>query len=182
MFVAACVQLRCTTDVEKNLATTERLVKRAAGFGASFIATPENTSYLGPRFHDPSQAESLDGAIGTRLAKLADELGVHLLIGGIAERRIGDDGEVDPKRCFNTSVLYGPDGDRVATYRKMHLFDVDVPGVTVQESACIAHGEEVVVAETPFGRVGMTICYDMRFPELYRKLVDAGADLSLIHI
>lgn len=181
MFLAACVQLRCTTDVDENLDTTERLVRRAAERGARFIATPENTSYLGPQFHKVSQAEPLDGPIGLRLAKLADELGVHLLIGGLAERRIGDDGQPDSKRCFNTSVLYGPNGDTLAVYRKMHLFDVDVPGgLTIKESDSIAHGDEVVVAETPFGRLGMTICYDMRFPELYRKLVDEGADIIAV--
>jgi len=181
MFLAACVQLRCTTDVDKNLAATERLVRRAADRGASFIATPENTSYLGPNFHKVTEAQPLDGPIGTRLGKLADELGVHLLIGGLAERRIGDDGEPDDKRCFNTSVLYGPNGDTIATYRKMHLFDVDVPGgLTIKESDSIAAGDEPVIAETPFGRIGMTICYDMRFPELYRKLVDAGADIIAV--
>ena len=181
MFLAACVQLRCTTDVESNLATTERLVRRASERGACFVATPENTSYLGPQFHKVSQAEPLDGPIGTRLAKLADELGIHLLVGGLAERRLLEDGTPDAQRCFNTSVLFGPNGDTLATYRKMHLFDVDVPGgLTIKESDTIAHGDEVVVAETPLGRVGMTICYDMRFPELYRKLVDAGADIIAV--
>jgi deaminated glutathione amidase len=181
MFLAACVQLRCTTDTEKNLATAESQIRRAASFGAKLVATPENTSYLGPKFHKVSQAEPLDGAIGTRLAKLADELGIHLLVGGLAEQRIASDGTVDPKRCFNTSVLYGPSGDTLATYRKIHLFDVDVPGgLTISESDSIAPGADVVVAETPLGRIGMSICYDLRFPELYRKLVDDGAEIIAV--
>ena len=180
MFLAACVQLRCTTDLEANLATTERLVRRAAAMGAKFVATPENTSFLGPQFHKVDLAESLDGPVGTRLAKLADELSIHLLIGGLPEQRVVD-GEVDPKRCFNTSVLYGPGGDRLASYRKMHLFDVDVPGgLTIRESDTIAPGDCIQVVETPLGTVGMTICYDLRFPELYRALRDAGADIIAV--
>ena len=180
MFVAACVQLRCTTDTDQNLRTVEGLVRRAAAHGASLVATPENTSYLGPQFHKVSTAEPLDGPIGERLAKLADELSIHLLVGGLAEQRKTDEG-VDDKRCFNTSVLYGPSGDRLAVYRKMHLFDVDVPGgLTIRESDTIAAGDEVVVAETPLGRIGMSICYDMRFPELYRRLVDEGADIIAV--
>lgn len=181
MFLMACVQQRATTDTEANLAMVERLVRRAAKAGASWVATPENTAYLGPQFHKVSTAESLDGPIGTRLGKLADELSIHLLVGGLAEERRLEDGTVDSQRCFNTSVLYGPDGDRIAAYRKMHLFDVDVPGgLTIAESDTIARGEQVVVAETPLGRIGMTICYDLRFPELYRALVDRGADILAV--
>ncbi|MEZ4443152.1 MAG: carbon-nitrogen hydrolase family protein [Polyangiaceae bacterium] len=181
MFLAACVQLRSTTDVEQNLATTETLVRRAAGYGAKLVATPENTSFLGPQFHKVSQAEPLDGPIGERLARLADELSIHLLVGGLAEQRKTDDGGIDTERCYNTSVLYGPSGDRLAVYRKLHLFDVDVPGgLTIRESDTVARGDEVVVAETPFGRLGMTICYDLRFPELYRRLVDEGAELIAV--
>jgi len=180
MFLAACVQLRCTTDVETNLKTVDELVRRATSHGAALIATPENTSFLGPQFHKVELAEPIDGAVATRLQKLADELSVHLLVGGLAEQRIVD-GQIDTKRCFNTSVLYGPNGDRLATYRKMHLFDVDVPGgLTIRESDTIVSGDEVVVAETPLGNIGMTICYDLRFPELYRTLVDRGAEILAV--
>ena len=135
MFLSACVQLRTGTDQEKNLATVERLIRRAASYGAKLVATPENTAYLGPQFHKVELAESIDGPIATRLAKLADELSIHLLVGSLAERRTSPDGSLDPQRCFNTSLLFGPNGDRLAVYRKMHLFDVDVPGgVTIRES------------------------------------------------
>lgn len=181
MFLAACVQLRCGADVEANLATVERLVRRAASYGAKLVATPENTSYLGPQFHKIELAEPLDGPTATRLASLADELSIHLLVGSIAERRTEPDGSVDPRRCFNTSLLFGPSGDRIAVYRKIHLFDVDVPGgVTIRESDSIAAGDEVVVAPTPLGAIGMSVCYDLRFPELYRALVDRGADIVAI--
>jgi deaminated glutathione amidase len=178
MFLAACVQLRATTDIAQNLATTEALVRRAAAMGAALVATPENTSFLGPQFHKVSLAEPLDGPIASRLQGLAAELGIHLLVGSLAEQRRGEDGEIDGQRCHNTSVLYGPTGDRLAFYRKIHLFDVDVPGgLTIRESDTIAPGEEVVVADTPLGRFGLSICYDLRFPELYRALVDRGVDI-----
>lgn len=180
MFLAACVQLRATTDVEDNLATTERLVRRAAALGAELVATPENTAFLGPQFHKVELAEPLDGPIGTRLSNLAASAGVHLLIGGLAEQRRVD-GLVDKQRCYNTSVLYGPDGAQLAAYRKMHLFDVDVPGgLKIAESDTVAPGSEVVLAETSLGRIGMSICYDLRFPELYRRLVDRGADIIAV--
>ena len=159
MFLAACVQLRSTSDVEHNLATTERLVRRAAGMGAALVATPENTSFLGPQFHKVELAEPLDGPTGSRLSSLAKELGIHLLIGGLAERDDTAAKDGDKKRCFNTSVLYGPDGATIAAYRKVHLFDVDVPGgLTIRESDSIAPGDQVVVADTKLGRIGMTTC------------------------
>jgi predicted amidohydrolase len=115
------------------------------------------------------------------LASLAAELGVHLLVGALAEQRIDAAGEVDTARCYNTSVLFGPGGEQLASYRKMHLFDVDVPGgLTIRESDSIAPGEEVVVADTSLGKIGLSICYDLRFPELYRALVDRGAQLIAV--
>ncbi len=181
MFLAACVQLRATTDVEANLETTEKLVRRAAATGAKLIATPENTPFLGPQFHKIELAETLDGPTATRLGKLADELNVHLLIGGMAERRVLDDGTTDTQRCHNTSLLFGPNGDRLASYRKMHLFDVDVPGgLTIAESDTVAPGDEVVVVDTSLGCIGMSICYDLRFPEVYRAMVDRGATIIAV--
>ena len=181
MFLAACVQLRCTTDIERNLSKTEALVRRAARYGAQFVATPENTSLLGPQFHKVDLAESLDGPIGQRLSALAAETGIHLLIGSVNEQRVDAAGQPDPVRCHNTSMLFGPDGTLVEYYRKIHLFDVDVAGgLSVRESDTICPGTEVKVAETPLGRIGMSICYDLRFPELYRAQVDAGADIICV--
>ncbi len=176
MFVAACVQLRGSSDVERNLGRTEELVRRAAAAGASLVATPENTTFLGPHHRKVALAEAVDGPTHRRLADLAAELGIHLLVGSVAETAVGE-----TARCHNTSLLFAPDGALVASYRKLHLFDVDVTdGVRFTESDTIAPGQEVVVAETPLGRLGLSICYDLRFPELYRALVDRGAELIAV--
>ncbi len=175
MFLAAAVQLTSTSDEAASLAAAEALVRRAAGHGASFVATPENTNFLGPHAEKVRRAESLDGAVCTRFSSLAAELGIHLLLGSFNEA--ADDAE----RCYNTSVLFGPDGARLAVYRKIHLFDVDVSAdVRFNESDTILPGDELVVAETALGPIGLSICYDLRFPELYRGLVDRGARLLTI--
>ena len=181
MFSAACIQLRCTTDVEANLQAAETLIRRAAAHGANLIATPENTAFLGPQFHKIEQAEAIDGPIAQKLGALAEELSIHLLVGSLAERRMTESGSIDQTKCHNTSLLFGPDGKTIATYRKMHLFDVEVPGgLSIRESDTIAPGDAVVVAETSLGKIGMSICYDLRFPELYRAMVDQGADIICI--
>jgi len=180
-YLTACVQLHTTEDIPASLDAAEAEIRHAAAMGAKLVCTPENTNYLGSQFHKVELAESLEGPSATRLRKLADELSIHLLVGGLAEQRKEADGTLDPHRCYNTSVLYGDNGDELAVYRKMHLFDVDVPGgLTIKESDSIAAGDDVVVAETPLGRIGMTICYDVRFPELYRALVDRGADIIAV--
>jgi len=175
MFLAACVQLQCTSDVEGNLARAEALIRRAAGYGAQLIATPEATTYLGPHDRKMELAETMDGPTHRRLGALAAELGVHLLIGsGVEPTEVAE----EPRRCHNTSMLFGPDGGLIASYRKVHLFDVDIPGgVRFFESKTCAPGDDVVVAETALGKVGLSICYDMRFPELYRAMADQGADI-----
>ncbi len=176
MFLAACVQMRCTSDVERNLATASALITRAARAGAVFVATPEATTYLGPHPRKVELAEPVDGPTHRRLADLAARLGIHLLIGSGAETA-----PEQPGRCYNTSMLFGPDGALVASYRKIHLFDVNVPdGVRFQESRYCAPGSEIVLAETPLGKLGMTICYDLRFPEIYRALADRGADILMV--
>ena len=177
MFLAACVQLNGTSDIEKNLATTERLVRQAAEKGAVLVATPENTPFLGPHQKKVELAETLDGPTNQRLAALANELDIHLLVGSSAEIARGEEGQ----RCFNTSLLFGPDGGLLAHYRKLHLFDVDVSDeVRFQESATIVPGDDVVVADTALGKIGLSICYDLRFPELYRAQVDKGAEILTV--
>lgn len=176
MFLAACVQLCCNTEQEANLDRAEALIRRAAACGATFIATPENTAFLGPQFHKVELAEAVDGPIATRMSGLAAELGVHLLVGALAEQAPNE-----TERCYNSSFLFGPDGARLAVYRKMHLFDVDIPGgLTVKESSTIVAGNEIVAAETALGTIGMTICYDLRFPKLYQTLRDRGANLITV--
>jgi deaminated glutathione amidase len=175
MFLAAAVQLQCTSDAEANLATAEALIRRAAGYGAKLVATPENTDFLGPHDQKVRRAEPVDGPVTARFAALAGELGIHLLLGSFAER------STEPSRCHNTSVLFGPHGQRLEVYRKLHLFDVDVGAeVSFRESATVVPGDKVVLAETSLGRIGLSICYDLRFPELYRALRDSGAQIVTI--
>jgi predicted amidohydrolase len=181
VFLAACIQVRSTADVARNLDTTEALVRRAAGYGAALVATPEATPYLGPWAERAGLAEPLDGPMARRLGGLAAELGIHLLVGSFPEQILGPDGAPDPVRTANTSLLFGPSGALLATYRKLHLFDVDVPGgVSLRESDTTVAGDRVVTCATPLGRLGLSICYDLRFPELYRRLADEGAELLAV--
>lgn len=174
-YLAAAVQLDSTSDAEANWASARALIERAASYGARLVATPENTNFLGPHEEKVRRAEPLDGPTCGRFAELAARLGVHLLLGSFSE--VG----TTPGRCRNTSVLFGPDGGRLAVYRKIHLFDVDVsPEVRFTESATVEPGTETVVASTPLGRIGMTVCYDLRFAELYRKLRDDGAEVLAV--
>jgi len=175
MFLAAVVQLNSTTDVEANWRESSRLIERAAGYDARLVATPENTNYLGPLAEKVRTAEGLDGPTCRRFAALAGRLGIHLLLGSFNEQ--GD----DPARCHNTSVLFGPDGAIVASYRKVHLFDVDLSeSVRSRESAAIKPGTQAVVAATPLGRLGLSVCYDLRFGNLYRRLVAEGAEILCV--
>jgi predicted amidohydrolase len=166
----AAVQMCSTPDVARNVDIAERLVREAAGRGAAFVGLPENFSFLRCEGEPVPDPEPLDGRVVTRFRALAAELGITLLLGSVAERIEGD------RRVFNTSVLVGPDGSRLAAYRKIHLFDIDLPGLEhLKESRSVAPGDDLVVAEAPFGRVGLSICYDLRFPELYRALMTRGA-------
>lgn len=175
MFLAAVVQLSSTSDVAANLESAETLIRRAAGYGAQLICTPEATPYLGPHDEKVRLAEPLDGPIVGRFAALARELRVHLLVGSVHAR------SDDPRRCYNTSVLLAPDGGTIAVYRKMHLFDIDVSDeARFRESDTTAPGEVPVVAHTALGPIGLSICYDLRFPELYRHLVDHGARMLTV--
>jgi len=174
-FLAAVVQLTSTSDAEASLARADELIRLAAARGATFVATPENTNFLGPHAEKVRRAETLEGPTCSRFSALARELGIHLLLGSFNES------SPDPERCYNTSVLFGPDGARLAVYRKLHLFDVDVPGgVAFRESDTALAGDEVVVATTALARVGLTICYDLRFGELYRALAAGGAEVVAI--
>jgi predicted amidohydrolase len=167
---AAAVQLNSRDDVARNLETAERLVRAAAADGAELIALPEKWNLLGSGEALEAGAEPLDGPTLTAARSWARELGIELLCGSIAERAPGEE------RLFNTSVLIGPEGSDRATYRKIHMFDVEVEGVAYRESEHERGGDEIVTATIAGGiEVGLTVCYDLRFPELYRILAVRGA-------
>jgi predicted amidohydrolase len=170
---AAAVQLNSTGDRARNLATAERLVRAAAADGAELVGLPEKWNLLAAGEELLAGAEPLDGPSLTAARGWARTLGIHLLAGSVAER---GDGE----KAFNTSVLIGPDGEDLAVYRKIHMFDVDAGGISYRESAHEKPGSEVVTA--PLGELiaGLSVCYDLRFPELFRILALRGARLLTV--
>jgi predicted amidohydrolase len=177
IFKAACVQMRSGTEPAANIAAASELIRAAAGQGAEFIATPEMTNLLDIR---PGMArakvrrEAEDESL-PKLRALAAELGVTLLIGSLAIALEEDE------RFTNRSFLIGPDGALLARYDKIHMFDVEVgDGQTYRESRAYRPGEAAVLAQTPFARLGLTICYDVRFAHLYRRLAQAGAEVLTI--
>ena len=160
----------------RNLADASELIREAAGQGASFVATPEMTNILEPdrpRLRSLAKAESEDESVAA-FSVLAQELGLWLNIGSLALKGPGD-------KLLNRSLLFAPDGSVAARYDKIHLFDVDLPtGESLRESHAYDGGTEAVLVETPLGPIGLTICYDMRFPHLYRALAKAGAKLFTV--
>jgi deaminated glutathione amidase len=171
---ASAIQLNSTEDTDRNLATADRLVRDAAARGAQLVVLPEKWSVLGTGADLAAGAQPLDGQAITWARDTARELGIELIAGSIAER-------TEAEKSANTSVHIGPDGELRAVYRKIHMFDVEVDGVLYAESAHEQAGEDVVVTELQNGvRLGMSICYDVRFPELYRLLVADGAEVISI--
>ena len=175
----AAAQMTSTEDVDANLATARRLVHRAVDSGATFVTLPENFAFLGSdRDHRLAIAEPVredGGPILTAMRTLARETRTHLLLGGFPER------SEHPGHIYNTAVLLAPDGGVTATYRKIHLFDVDLPGgAQFRESEAVAPGRDVVVARFPWGGLGLSVCYDLRYPELYRQLTKSGARVLAI--
>jgi deaminated glutathione amidase len=167
---AAAVQLTSTADRERNLATADRLTRAAAATGAELVVLPEKWAVLGTPEETAAGAEPFDGPALTWARATARELGIDLVAGSIAERVAGRE------KGSNTSVHVGPDGEVRAVYRKIHMFDVEVGGRTYRESEHEAGGEEIVLSETADGvELGLTVCYDLRFPELYRILAVRGA-------
>jgi len=172
----AAIQMNSTEDRDRNLAVADRLVRAAAADGATLVVLPEKWSVLGTSEQLAAGAEPLDGPAISWARATARELGVDLVAGSIAERAAGRE------KTYNTSVHVGPDGEIRATYRKVHLFDVEVGGRVYRESAGEDPGEELVTSELaarddegrPVG-LGMAVCYDLRFPELFRILALRGA-------
>lgn len=173
--LAAVIQTTTTSQEAASLEAAEALVRRALSYGAKLVVTPEQTNFLGPHQQKVQRATTLDGPVVARFAALAKEGGATVVLGSFNER------SPEPGRCYNTSVVLGPDGSLLAYYRKIHLFDVDLSSdVRFQESATTVPGDQVVVASTPAGAIGLSVCYDLRFPELYRALVEEGAELITV--
>jgi deaminated glutathione amidase len=168
----AAVQLNSNGDKARNLAAAERLVRAAAADGAKLVALPEKWNLLGSGGEIAAGAEPLGGPSLAAARGWARELGIHLLAGSIAER---DEGKV-----FNTSVLIGPEGADLAAYRKIHMFDVEAGGIAYRESEYEQAGGEIVSAAVDGLELGLTVCYDLRFPELYRILALRGARLIAV--
>ena len=182
---AAAVQLNATEDVERNLETADRLTRRAAEQGAQLVVLPEKWTVLGRSEVMEEHAQMLDGPAARWAQATARELQIDLIAGSFVERRDGQE------KTSNTSLHIGPDGTIEAAYRKLHMFDVEVDGTVYAESAHEQAGDEVVT--TTVGRsmggdpvggggrvLGMTICYDVRFPELYRALSERGAEILAV--
>lgn len=169
---AAAVQLNSTNDKARNLATAERLVRAAAADGAGLVALPEKWNLLADGEELLAGAEPLDGPTLGAARGWARELGIHLLAGSISER--------GPEKAFNTSVAIGPGGEDLAVYRKIHMFDVEVGGISYRESDHEEAGTEIVTAPLGETIAGLSVCYDLRFPELYRILAVRGARLITV--
>jgi len=171
---AGAIQLNATDDVQRNLETADRLVRQAAALGAELIVLPETWTYMGPA--DPSSAQTLDGQAMEWARRIAAELGIDLVAGSLHE-----DTQRSGERGGNTSAHVSPDGELRAVYRKIHLFDVEIDGMVHAESDRFAAGDEIVTSELDDGTVlGMTVCFDLRFPELYRILALRGAEVITV--
>ncbi|MCB9538368.1 MAG: carbon-nitrogen hydrolase family protein [Myxococcales bacterium] len=170
----ALVQMNSGSDAEQNLATIEARVAEGAARGARLVALPENATLLARPVDRVARAEALDGPTVARLGRLARRHGVWISLAGFPERTD------DPARTANASLLLGPDGALAAVYRKIHLFDLSLPELTLCESATTRPGDALVVHPIDGVPVGLSICYDLRFPELYRALVRAGARVLLV--
>jgi predicted amidohydrolase len=171
----ACVQLTAGPDKAANLEKAERLVARAVSLGAELVVLPEKWNLVGDSETLHEGAELLErGESVQAMAAWAKEHGVVLIGGSIAERREGRE------KLSNTSLVFDSRGDLVARYRKLHLFDVEVAGQVYRESEAEEPGDEVVVTDVGGWKIGLTVCYDLRFPELYRWLALAGAELVTV--
>jgi len=174
-FLAAAVQMLASDDKAANLKEAQHWVRQAAGQGAQVIALPEVFIWRGSKKFERESAEEIPGPSSKALAELAHELKIHLLAGSILEAIPGND------KAYNTSLLFDPNGRMLASYRKIHLFDVDLAnGVSLRESDTRAHGAQIVTARTDLCVVGLSVCYDLRFPELYRGLAKNGAQLIFV--
>lgn len=179
----ALIQTNPGADKAANVNQAVEMVRSAAEAGATLVALPEAFMYRGSDVeHRMSNAETMPGPLSEQLASLSEELGIYLLAGSYPELPGPDDAPLeDDRRTYNTSQFFGPTGELLAKYRKIHMFDVQVEGkIRAQESSRNRVGAEMVTADTNFGRVGLSICYDLRFPEVFRAHALRGAFLSFV--
>ncbi|MGI6513947.1 MAG: carbon-nitrogen hydrolase family protein [Syntrophomonadaceae bacterium] len=165
-------QMEVVDNKGVNLATATRMIREAAAAGCQLAVLPEmfNCPYAGHYF--PVYAEPIPGITSTRLSELAREIGIYLIAGSIPER--------DGEQIFNTSMVFNPQGKMIAKHRKLHLFDVDIPGgITFFESDTLSPGKDVTTFTTSYGKMGLAICYDLRFPELARTMTMQGAEVII---
>lgn len=172
--IVAAVQMTSGSDPGTNVEAAIALVHEAAERGAGYVQLPEKFNFLGPLRDSRPAGEPVPGPTTDRIAALARSLGVTVHIGSMLETASTTD------KCYNTSVLIDEKGEIAATYRKAHLFDIDVPGEVQRESDVIAPGDQLVVAEVDGFSLGMSICFDVRFPEMYRQLALYGATVFAI--
>ena len=173
--LSAAIQLNAGPDKKLNIENAARLIKKAAHRGAKLIALPEVFNWRGSSKNIPNNCESIPGPTSLRMSELAASLNIFLLCGSIIETN------PEGSRPFNTSFLLNPSGKIIAYYRKIHLFKIHRSGKSsIDETRIYSSGNEVVTARIPFSKVGFTICYDLRFPELFRRLTDNGAGIIFI--
>ena len=170
----AAVQMSSGKDYEVNVERAAALVRRAAGEGAAFVALPENFAAMTSDSALVERVEPIDGPLFAWGCDLARSLGIDLLLGSIPEE------SERPNKRRNTSVLIDREGRLVAAYRKIHLFDIDLDELRLRESEAVDPGREAVWADLPWGRLGLTVCYDLRFPELYRQLAAARTEVLTV--
>jgi predicted amidohydrolase len=182
-FTASCIQFTSARDYEPNIRVVSDLVRRARDGGADFVMTPENTGLTEPvgKLRREKARDEANHPVLAALRDVAQETGVWLLIGSLAVDLSREPGREGESRLANRSYLVDPRGAVVARYDKIHMFDVDLAGgESYRESNAFRPGDRTVLAETPWGILGMTVCYDLRFPHLYRTLAQAGADFLAI--
>jgi predicted amidohydrolase len=183
-FLASCIQFTSARDYDPNIRVVSDLVRQARDGGADFVLTPENTGLIEPvgKLRREKARDEANHPVLAALREVARETGVWLLIGSLAVDLSREPGVAEgERRLANRSYLVDPAGSIVARYDKIHMFDVDLAGgENYRESNAFRPGDRTVLAETPWGVLGMTVCYDLRFPQLYRTLAQAGADFLAI--
>lgn len=176
-FVASAAQLCAGPDPDRNAQTARTLIEQAASRGAQLVCLPELFGWSGPGAQESSVAETVPGRTTELAAELARRHRIHIVAGSVLEKS----SDPSESRCYNTAQLVGPGGDLLASYRKIHLFDVDIDGgPSVIESRNRVPGENIICLDTELGRIGLAICYDLRFPELFRALSSAGAEIIVM--